>query len=77
MCACVGSEPGKANLPAGACRQHVIFALGVWWSLHQPREALQIMSRVDAAWTCADLAKVVCDELVAQGRLKEKPTFIR
>jgi hypothetical protein len=35
------------------------------------------MSLVDNAWTCADLAKAVCDELVAQGLLKEKPAFIR
>ena len=37
----------------------------------------QTMPQVDAAWTCADLAKAVCDELVAQGLLKEKPAFIR
>jgi hypothetical protein len=35
------------------------------------------MPQVDAAWSCADLAKAVCDELVAQGLLKEKPAFIR
>mmetsp|Transcript_26894 Transcript_26894/g.39538 ORF Transcript_26894/g.39538 Transcript_26894/m.39538 type:complete len:223 (+) Transcript_26894:16-684(+) len=35
------------------------------------------MSKVDGAWTCADLSKAVCDELVSQGLLKEKPAFIR
>jgi len=35
------------------------------------------MSKVDGAWTCADLSKAVCDELVFQGLLKEKPAFIR
>ena len=35
------------------------------------------MSKADAAWSSADLAKAVCDELVAQGLLKEKPAFIR
>eukprot|EP00327_Prymnesium_parvum_P042430 CAMPEP_0195647602 /NCGR_PEP_ID=MMETSP0815-20121206/30183_1 /TAXON_ID=97485 /ORGANISM="Prymnesium parvum, Strain Texoma1" /LENGTH=307 /DNA_ID=CAMNT_0040791175 /DNA_START=96 /DNA_END=1020 /DNA_ORIENTATION=+ len=32
---------------------------------------------VDASWSSADLAKAVCDALVADGRLKEKPAFIR
>ncbi len=35
------------------------------------------MAKVDAAWTAGDLAKAVCDELVAKGLLKEKPAFIR
>jgi hypothetical protein len=35
------------------------------------------MSKLDAAWTSADLAKAVCDSLVADGLLKEKPAFIR
>ena len=35
------------------------------------------MAKVDAGWSSADLAKAVCDELVAKGLLKEKPAFIR
>ena len=35
------------------------------------------MASVDAAWTAADLAKAVCDQLVAKGLLREKPAFIR
>ena len=35
------------------------------------------MPVADPAWSAADLAKAVCDELVSQGRLKEKPAFIR
>jgi len=31
----------------------------------------------DAAWTPEDLAKHLCDDLVANGLLKEKPAFIR
>jgi hypothetical protein len=34
-------------------------------------------SAVDSSWNYADLARVVCDELVSQGLLKEKPAFIR
>ena len=37
----------------------------------------QVTPKVDATWTCAQIAKVVCDELVAQGLLKETPSFIR
>lgn len=32
---------------------------------------------VDTAWSSSDLARQVCDVLVADGRLKEKPAFIR
>jgi len=35
------------------------------------------MGTVDASWSAGDLAKAVCDELVAKGLLKEKPAFIR
>ena len=31
----------------------------------------------DSSWTSADLGKAVCDLLVKEGRLKEKPAFIR
>ena len=34
-------------------------------------------STVNTAWSSADLAKEVCDVLVADGKLKEKPAFIR
>eukprot|EP00966_Prymnesium_polylepis_P169848 3926846-Prymnesium_polylepis.1 len=32
---------------------------------------------VEESWSAADLAKAVCDALVAEGKLKEKPAFIR
>jgi len=32
---------------------------------------------VDPSWTCQDLAKHLCDDLVATGQLKDKPAFIR
>jgi hypothetical protein len=32
---------------------------------------------LDASWSSEDLAKAVCDALVASGKLKEKPAFIR
>ena len=32
---------------------------------------------LDASWDCAALSKAVCDALVAAGKLKEKPAFIR
>jgi len=32
---------------------------------------------VESSWTSQDLAKALCDDLVAQGLLKEKPAFIR
>ena len=32
---------------------------------------------VDATWSSAQLSKAVCDALVADGKLKEKPAFIR
>lgn len=31
----------------------------------------------DAGWNSAELAKQVCDKLIAKGQLKEKPAFIR
>jgi len=38
---------------------------------------LSKMSTCDTTWDCAALAKAVCDTLVADGKLKEKPAFIR
>jgi hypothetical protein len=35
------------------------------------------MGKFDAAWSTGDLAKAVCDELVSNGLLREKPAFIR
>jgi len=32
---------------------------------------------VDPSWTSEDLARVICDGLVASGHLKDKPAFIR
>jgi len=40
-------------------------------------EIKEMPVKVDTSWTCADLAKAVCDELVEQGLLKVHPTFIR
>jgi len=31
----------------------------------------------DPKWNCEDLAKALCDDLVATGQLKEKPAFVR
>eukprot|EP00419_Tripos_fusus_P061292 CAMPEP_0172904364 /NCGR_PEP_ID=MMETSP1075-20121228/172458_1 /TAXON_ID=2916 /ORGANISM="Ceratium fusus, Strain PA161109" /LENGTH=250 /DNA_ID=CAMNT_0013761369 /DNA_START=14 /DNA_END=767 /DNA_ORIENTATION=+ len=31
----------------------------------------------DPKWNCEDLAKALCDDLVAAGQLKEKPAFVR
>ena len=41
------------------------------------RQKGEMPSAVDSSWNYADLARVVCDELVSQGLLKEKPAFIR
>jgi len=35
------------------------------------------MPQYDASWSSQDLAREVCDVLVAKGQLKEKPAFIR
>lgn len=32
---------------------------------------------VSASWSCKDIAKQLCDNLVSKGELKEKPAFIR
>jgi len=32
---------------------------------------------VDSSWSCQDLARNLCDHLVAKGHLKDKPAFIR
>ena len=31
----------------------------------------------DPAWTSADVARVLCDNLVASGKLRANPSFIR
>mmetsp|Transcript_32582 Transcript_32582/g.75704 ORF Transcript_32582/g.75704 Transcript_32582/m.75704 type:complete len:260 (-) Transcript_32582:93-872(-) len=35
------------------------------------------MAGANPSWTCAQLARALCDALVAKGQLKDKPAFIR